>query len=409
MTPLRRRMTEDLILHNLVPQDDPTLHQAGSPTSPSYFHTSPDHLGPEHVRSYLLHLVQERQVSWNVYKQARLALQFLYRVTLGREWVVDKVACPKAPKTLPVVLSPDEMARFLDALHNPKHRALLMTAYAAGLRLSEVARLRVEDIDSRPHGPPRPPGQGAQGPRRDALAAAPGRPPRVLGDATGPGRTSSPDASPTGRSASRTVQMVCRACPGGLGPEQARPYAYLAAQLRHPPARVRHRPADHPGPARAPQLQHHRPLPPHHHGRAEIDPQPVRRARSPSRRRGPAMTRPRLEVAEVIRSCRDAFLRTVRCEPDARATPRPRRPDGLPHGGPGRARPGVPGVRAPGGLVQLVRQPPLPQVPGHGRRAVAGGPGRRPARDAVLPRRLHAPRRPRPDRACTTPAWSTAC
>jgi site-specific recombinase XerD len=76
-------------------------------------------LGPEHVRSYLLHLVQERQVSCNVHKQARLALQFLYRVTLGKDWVVEKVACPKAPKKLPVVLSQDEMARFLDALRTP--------------------------------------------------------------------------------------------------------------------------------------------------------------------------------------------------------------------------------------------------------------------------------------------------
>ena len=83
-----------------------------------------------------------------VRRAARLALQFLYRVTLGREEVVERVAHPKAPKTLPVVLSQDEMARFLDALQNPKHRAVLMTAYAGGLRLSEVARLRVEDIDS---------------------------------------------------------------------------------------------------------------------------------------------------------------------------------------------------------------------------------------------------------------------
>jgi site-specific recombinase XerD len=75
-------------------------------------------------------------------------LQFLDRVTLGKDWVVADVVCPKTPKKLPVVLSPDEMARFLDALDNPKHRALLMTAYAAGLRLSEVSRLRVEDIDS---------------------------------------------------------------------------------------------------------------------------------------------------------------------------------------------------------------------------------------------------------------------
>jgi integrase/recombinase XerD len=147
MTPLRRRMTEDLILRNRTPQTI-RAYTGWVADYARHFHTPPDQLGPEHVRSYFLHLVQERQVSWNIYRQARLALQFFYKVTLGRDWVVAQVACPKAPKKLPVVLSTDEMARFLDALANPKHRALLMTAYAGGLRLSEVAHLRVEDIDS---------------------------------------------------------------------------------------------------------------------------------------------------------------------------------------------------------------------------------------------------------------------
>jgi site-specific recombinase XerD len=147
MTPLRRRMTEDLILHNRSPKTI-RLYINRVADFAQYFHASPEQLGPEHVRSYPLHLVQERQVSRNVQKQARLALKFLCRVTLGREWVVETVACPKAPKKLPVVLSRDEMARFLDALDNPKHRAILMTAYAGGLRLSGVARLRVEDIDT---------------------------------------------------------------------------------------------------------------------------------------------------------------------------------------------------------------------------------------------------------------------
>ena len=147
MTPLRRRMTEDLTLHNLSLKTARRYIKWVADFA-QYFHTSPEHLGPEHVRSFLLHLIQERKVSWNIHKEARLALQFLYRVTLGREEVVEKVAHPKPPKTLPVVLSQDEMARFLDALQNPTHRAVLMTAYAAGLRLSEVARLRLEDIDS---------------------------------------------------------------------------------------------------------------------------------------------------------------------------------------------------------------------------------------------------------------------
>src|SRR5262249_15603081 len=186
---------------------------------------------------------------------------FLYRVTLGREWIVEKVACPKAPKRLPVVLSQDEMARFLDALRNPKHRAVLMTAYAGGVRLSQVAPPRVEGIDSAAMGIHLRPGQGPQDPRRDALPAPLGGPPRILGALP-------PQAVPLPRTPARPAgQPTYRpdglpACPGGLGPEQARAYAHLAAQLRHSPARVPHRPPHDPGPARPPQPQHHRPLPP---------------------------------------------------------------------------------------------------------------------------------------------------
>ena len=147
MTPLRRRMIEDMTLRNRAPKTI-RAYTGYVADFARYFHAPPDRLGPEHVRSYLLHLLQERQASWDVYRQARLALRFFYTVTLGREWVVARVARPKVPKKLPVVLSTEETARFLDALETPKHRALLMTAYAGGLRLSEVARLRVEDIDS---------------------------------------------------------------------------------------------------------------------------------------------------------------------------------------------------------------------------------------------------------------------
>ena len=110
------------------------------------------------------------------------------------------------------------------------------------------------------------------------------------------------------------------------------------------------------------------------------------------------MTRPRPTVAEVIRSCLDEFLERVRLGADARATPRPEGPDLLPHGGPGWSRPGVPRVRASADRLQLLRQSPLPHLPGHGRGTVAGGPRRRIAPRAVLPSRLHAPGCPRPDR-----------
>jgi integrase/recombinase XerD len=147
MTRLRRRMTEDMILRNLAPG---TIRQYISCVArfARHFNTSPEALGPEQVRSYLLHLVQQRHISWSYYSQVRSALQFLYRVTLGMDWVVEKVACPKIPKRLPVILSPDELVRFFKAVRNLKHRAILMTAYAAGLRLAEVCRLKVEDIDS---------------------------------------------------------------------------------------------------------------------------------------------------------------------------------------------------------------------------------------------------------------------
>ena len=96
----------------------------------------------------MLYLVQDRHVSWTYFNQTRAALRFLYRVTLAKDWVVEGVVCPKQPRKLPVVLSLDEVVRFFQAVTNLKHRAILMTAYAAGLRLSEVVALRVDDIDS---------------------------------------------------------------------------------------------------------------------------------------------------------------------------------------------------------------------------------------------------------------------
>ncbi len=83
------------------------------------------------------------------HNQALCALRFLYNVTLGKDWIVKSIVCPKQEKKLPVVLSPAEVCQFFQAITNLKHRAILMTAYAAGLRVSEVVALRVEDIDSK--------------------------------------------------------------------------------------------------------------------------------------------------------------------------------------------------------------------------------------------------------------------
>jgi integrase/recombinase XerD len=147
MTPLRQRMIEDMKLRNLAPRTI-AVYTARAATFARHFGRSPEALGREEVRSFLLHLVREKHVSWSVYNQTVAALRFLYEVTLDRHGVMVHVPCPKQPKRLPTVLSLDEMARFFGAVLGVKHRAILMTAYAAGLRISEVVALRLDDIDS---------------------------------------------------------------------------------------------------------------------------------------------------------------------------------------------------------------------------------------------------------------------
>ena len=108
MTALRPRMIEDMTLRNFAPRTIEVYVERVA-TFAQYFDISPKRLGPEHIRGYLLHLIQERHVSWSYYNQARCALQFLYRITMGQEWVVEDVVCPKQPRKLPVVLSLPEV------------------------------------------------------------------------------------------------------------------------------------------------------------------------------------------------------------------------------------------------------------------------------------------------------------
>jgi integrase len=106
--------------------------------------------GPEEIRAYQLYLTNDRKLAVTSILIAVAALRFLYTVTLKKTWAVeDIIPAPKKPQRLPVVLSPDEVLQFLDCVPGPKHRAILTTCYAAGLRISEVLRLRPTDIDSR--------------------------------------------------------------------------------------------------------------------------------------------------------------------------------------------------------------------------------------------------------------------
>jgi integrase/recombinase XerD len=147
-TPLLQRMIEDMKIRNLSPHTIKAYVERIAAFA-KHFGKSPQLLGQKEVRAYLVFLVEEKRVSWSYYGQAICAIRFLYRVTLGKDWVVKGVVSPKKEMKLPVILSAAEVAQFLGAITSLKHRAILMTAYAAGLRVSEVVALQVADIDSR--------------------------------------------------------------------------------------------------------------------------------------------------------------------------------------------------------------------------------------------------------------------
>ena len=106
-------------------------------------------LGPEQIRAYQVYLTNERRLAPSSLVVAVSALRFLYRVTLQKRWVFDDmIPAPKKPRSLPVVLSPEEVVQFLDGVKAAKHHAILTTCYAAGLRISEAVHLTVSAIDS---------------------------------------------------------------------------------------------------------------------------------------------------------------------------------------------------------------------------------------------------------------------
>ena len=148
MTPLRQRMLEDMAVRNFSPKTQQTYIDHVAKFA-RYFGKSPDVLGPEQIRTYQVYLVQDKQVAWSTFNQAVCALRFFYQISLGKDLAVKHIAYPRKERKLPVVLSPSEVSQLFEAIKNIKHRTMLMTAYAAGLRVSELASLEVSDIDSR--------------------------------------------------------------------------------------------------------------------------------------------------------------------------------------------------------------------------------------------------------------------
>jgi integrase/recombinase XerD len=146
MTPLRQRFVDDLRLRHYSPKTV-KAYVAGVVRFAKHFQRSPAELGAEEIRAFQLHLLQQ-QATWSVYNQSVCALRFLYGVTLGRPEVVQLIPYGKKPKTLPTVLSPDEVLCLFAAAQPGRQRMLLQTTYACGLRTQELLHLQVRDIDS---------------------------------------------------------------------------------------------------------------------------------------------------------------------------------------------------------------------------------------------------------------------
>jgi len=147
MGELRDRMEMDMKLRRLSPKTI-SCYLACMKGVAKHFRRSPAELGEEEIRGYLHYLMEEKRASQSVLVQTYSALKFFFEKTLQREWNGSRIPRSKQRKKLPGVLSREEVESILSATGNLKHRAILMTIYSAGLRISEATRLKVSDIDS---------------------------------------------------------------------------------------------------------------------------------------------------------------------------------------------------------------------------------------------------------------------
>ena len=136
-------MIEDMMIRNLSRATQQSYIHAVARFS-RHFNSSPDRLGMEEVRAYQLHLVAKNH-SWSHINQVACALRFFYGVTLGQKEAFERIIFGREPEKLPAVLNAEVevVLRFLEAVEGLRNRIALTTAYAAGLRVREVTRLRI--------------------------------------------------------------------------------------------------------------------------------------------------------------------------------------------------------------------------------------------------------------------------
>lgn len=147
MTALRQRMEDDMVARGFADRTRESYLWAVTGLA-RFYRRSPDRITDEEVQAYLVHLLRERQRSWSTCNVVANGLRFFYHTTLKRDRTTFTIPAPRQRQTLPAILSPQEVAAVIAHARNPKHRTMLLTAYAAGLRLNEILHLRVTDIDS---------------------------------------------------------------------------------------------------------------------------------------------------------------------------------------------------------------------------------------------------------------------
>ncbi|HMJ31230.1 MAG TPA: tyrosine-type recombinase/integrase [Xanthobacteraceae bacterium] len=147
MSPLRRRMIEDMTIRMFAPKTQHDYLQRVKNFA-VFLGRSPDTASFEDVRRYQLHLTTSG-VGVPTLNQAVSTLRFFFRITLKRHDILEHTHFIREPRKLPVVLSPEEVARLLDAAPGLKYKAALSVAYGAGLRAAEVVSLKINDIDSK--------------------------------------------------------------------------------------------------------------------------------------------------------------------------------------------------------------------------------------------------------------------
>ena len=147
MSKLREQMKRDLDLRGLSPKTK-EQYLAHVEKFSKYFNKPPEQMGEPEIKQYLHFLLVEAGMSRSYNAQAYSAIKFLYETTLKMDWGKFKIPRSKKVKKLPVVLSQEEVRRIFNVTCNLKHRAILMTIYGSGLRVSEAVNLKPEDIDS---------------------------------------------------------------------------------------------------------------------------------------------------------------------------------------------------------------------------------------------------------------------